>query len=156
ASAALAIALWRRGGWLVWAAYVAINAAGLLSLYLFSSVLLAENLVFAILIWRAPDKRRLALAWLGAQAAIGLACLPWLAYYLPRAPHTFTPPVTLPPLGVVKLYLATMFVGDVNAIDRYWVVMLLGGLLLLAGVIAAARRGRPSAAAGFAALALVF
>ncbi len=157
ASAALAIALWRRrGGWLAWAAYVAVNAAGLLSLYLFSSVLLAENLAFAILIWRAPDKRRLALAWIGAQAAIGLACLPWAAYYLPRAPHTFTPPATLPPLDVIKLYLATLLVGDASAIDRYWVVMILGGGLLLTGVIVATRRGgRPSAAAGFAALVLL-
>ena len=156
ASAALAIALWRRRGWwVVWAGYVAVNAAGLLSLYLFASVLLAENLAFAVLIWRAPERRRLALAWLGAQAATGLTCLPWLAYYLPRAPHTFTPPATLPPLEVVKLYLATLFVGDVTAIDRYWAVMAAGGLLLLAGLWLAARRGRAGPAARFAVVALL-
>ncbi len=83
ASAALAIALWQtyakpQRTWLVWAGYVLVNAAGLQTLYLFVSVLLAQNLAFVIAVGRAPHKRRLALRWFSAQAAIALACLPWI------------------------------------------------------------------------------
>lgn len=161
ASAALAIALWRRleqrrGAWGLWAAYVLVNTAGLLTLYLFVSVLLAQNLAFALALWRAPQKRRLALAWLSAQAAIALACLPWVLYYLPRAPHTFVPPSTLGPAGVVQLYLATLFAGEASAIDRFWLVSLLGAAALGLGLLAALRLGWPTAAGRFAALALLF
>jgi len=152
ASAILASALWRkRTGWGLWAAYVAVNAAGLLTLYLFSSVLLAQNLAFVLALWRAPQKRRLALTWFSAQAAVGLACLPWVLYYLPRAPHTFVPPSTLPLAGVLKLYLATLFAGDPTNIDRFWLLSLAGGVALAGGLLVALRHGRRTPRAGFAA-----
>src|SRR5262245_39549027 len=72
ASAGLALALWRPGAggrWPAWLGYVAVNVAGLLTLYLFSSALIAQNLAFAFGIWRTPDKDkwRLIVRWASAQ-----------------------------------------------------------------------------------------
>ena len=165
-SLALAVALWRANAvprprhtaWL-WLGYVAVNTAGLLTLYLYISVLLAQNGAFVLALWRAPRKARLALWWLSAQAAVALACLPWLLYYLPRAPHTFIPPSTLDTLGVFKLYLAALFAGDASDINRFWLVSGVGvvvlGLGLLAALRGAASNGRASATRGFTALALL-
>ncbi|MCC7360897.1 MAG: glycosyltransferase family 39 protein [Anaerolineales bacterium] len=163
ASLVLAVALWRaaespqprRPAWLLWFGCVAVNTAGLLTLYLFVSALLAQNGAFLLALWRAPRKARLALWWLSAQAAVALACLPWLLYYLPRAPHTFLPPSTLDALGVLQLYLAALFAGDASDISRFWLVSGVGLLVLGLGLLAALRRGQSSAARGFTALALL-
>jgi len=138
ASLALAHRLWRAGGWRNWLGYIAVTAAGLLTLYLFNGVLIAENLAFLFAWWRARAettgaRRSLMLPWLAAQAVILASFIPWALYYLPRAPQRFTPAAPLDAWSVAKLYLNTLFSGDANNIDRDWPVMLLGGAVLLGG-----------------------
>lgn len=152
ASAVLALALWRSGPrWrpAMWLGYVAVNVAGLLTLYLFSSALVAQNLAFALTIWRAPNKWRLMLKWASAQMVIALACLPWLWYYWPRAPHHFVPPTTLTTIEVIKLYAGTLLVGNPSDLDRFWGVMVLGGGLFVVGGWLAWRALRPTPSANF-------
>lgn len=158
ASAVLALALWRfhsRWQWAAWLGYVIVNVAGLLTLYLFSGALVAQNLAFAFTIWRAPNKWQLLVKWVSAQVVIALACLPWIWYYLPRAPHHFVPPTILNTADVFKLYAGTLLVGDPSDLDRYWGVMLLGGALLLVGVGLAWRKLRPTPPATFGRWVLV-
>jgi 4-amino-4-deoxy-L-arabinose transferase-like glycosyltransferase len=152
ASALLALAVWRpNAGWQSWLGYIATNVAGLLTLYLFSSALVAQNVAFVFSLRRAPDKRRLIVRWASAQVIIGLTYLPWVWYYWPRAPHFFVPPTTLTTVDVIKLYADTLFVGNPSDLDRYWGVMLLGGGLLVGGWwLARYRQGpRPTPSADF-------
>jgi mannosyltransferase len=63
---------------LAWWAYVISSAAAIYTLYLAVLVLVLENVFVAITVWRKPQRRRFLSHWTTAQAAIGLAYVPWL------------------------------------------------------------------------------
>ncbi len=78
AGAWLALAAVGSGRWRDWAAYIAVSWLALQTHYFAAFVILAQNLFIvpaALFIWRRPRK---ALAWAGAQLAVGLLTLPWL------------------------------------------------------------------------------
>lgn len=150
----------RRWTWLV--VYVLAAVAGLYTLYYFLFLLVALNLValLALLLGEVPaptgaradqraSRRRLGLAWLGAQLAVGILWLPWLPIFWRQATDPPVPPWRTPWesfgafLGSLGETLAALIVGQTPPSGQTWpwalvTVLLLAGL----GVLAVMRAGR--------------
>ena len=116
----------RRNDWL----YAAAGLATLYSQYLGVAFLIALN-VHALLWWRQRTGRQW-LAWIAANAVIGLGFLPWLPTFIDQQSHALnTSPRT--PLGLLTETLSA-YGGGVAQND---VVLWGGGLLVLLAVLGA-------------------
>lgn len=111
---------------------------GLLTFYLFASVVLALNLAFAIAFVMALVKQRQPwelLKWWAAAQAIGLVFfVPWLGFALQYAPtwSAVAEPVAFG--QVVLLYLSTIFTANAMNIEQYLPLLIIGLLALLTAV----------------------
>ena len=133
----------RTSAWRVAALYVLTTLAGLYSLYLAGLVLIITNLGFLAMALQMR-RRRWWWTWIGTQAAILLAFLPWLLFALPRM-HSWSSdqPFTLG--FFMQLYLTVLAVGTPVEIGR-WLPLVSGvGLGLLTGVVALARQSHSPA-----------
>jgi hypothetical protein len=70
--------LQKRGGWLHGIGYVVSTTLALYTHYLAIFVVFTENVVWALLVWRLPERRRRIGIWIAAQAAVALLFTPWL------------------------------------------------------------------------------
>ena len=142
----LAVRLWRGGDWRILAGYVAATALGLLTLYLFAGVLLAENLAFFLALPKLshPKRQRAGtlVKWVSAQVLILVCVGPWILYTVPRLHPRPIPGATLNVWETARLYLDTLLVGDPNNIGRFWPFILAGLVLLVAGLGLALRERR--------------
>lgn len=61
-----------------WFGYVASTTLALFTHYLAVFVIIAENVVWASLVWSLPQRRKRTGRWIAAQAAVALLLAPWL------------------------------------------------------------------------------
>lgn len=95
-----------RGDWTHWLGYVASTTLALFTHYLAVFVIIAENVIWASLVWSLPQRQRRIGRWIGAQAAVALLFSPWLL----RALTTVTQFTTdfLPPVGLGEMLRRTL------------------------------------------------
>lgn len=148
-----AVRYWQTGSRRVWLGYVLSMTAGLMTLYLYVSVLLVANLAWPV-VWRySADRRRRFIGWAAAQLAVLALFAPWLAYALPRIP-SWSIAEEISPSFFVRLYATLLATGVPLAIERYTLPVLLVMSVLLAGVVALwlerrqTRSRKPAADAG--------
>ncbi len=67
-----------RGGRKHWLGYVASTTLALFTHYLAVFVIIAENVVWASLVWSLPQRRQRIGRWIAAQTAVALFFAPWL------------------------------------------------------------------------------
>jgi hypothetical protein len=109
----------RRRAWL-WALLFGLaSAAGLLTLYLYAGVLLAESLAF-VYVFAVSRRRVRLLGWWAAANLLALALVaPWVWFALPRLPSWTTPQAPVDLWYVAKLYASTLFLGIATSIESY-------------------------------------
>jgi len=119
----------------IWAGYILSTTATLYSLYLAGLILMVENGFLALTTLAKRHRRGFWLRWLGAQAAILLLFVPWLALALERTrtwsvsrPFDFT--------LFLQLYGLVLSTGISTQIERYRPLMLGFTLLALGGMVA--------------------
>jgi 4-amino-4-deoxy-L-arabinose transferase-like glycosyltransferase len=130
-----AVRYWKSGSRYAWLGYVLTMAAGLLTLYLYVSVLLVANLAWLVVWRRSPDRRRRFVGWAAAQLAVLVLAAPWLNYALPRIPTWSVAQATAPDF-FVRLYATLVTTGVPLAIERYSLQVTGVMLVLLAGLVA--------------------
>lgn len=89
--------LQQRGGWRAWLSYVVSAALALYTHYLAFFVLLTENVLWGILVWRFPHRLQRISRWIAAQMAVAALFVPWFLKAMPRVTRyttDFLPPVS--------------------------------------------------------------
>jgi hypothetical protein len=143
-----AYAYTRRTYWL----YALAGIATLYSQYLGIAVLAALN-VHALIWWRERSRREWVF-WLGANAGIAVAFLPWLPTFIEQQSHALnTSPRT--PLGLLVETLNAYAGGAAQSEFLLWSGAILVGLALFGFAFSLVRRGRASGEAEAATLALL-
>jgi 4-amino-4-deoxy-L-arabinose transferase-like glycosyltransferase len=122
-----------------WAAYLLTTIAGMYSLYLFAFVLAAQN-VFILWWWlwrlrnKLPVTRHQVGGWIGIQAMVALAMLPWLAYTLPRL-KSWSAASQFSTLTYLQLYWTVLTLGITTFVERYWAANLLVLGVIVVGIV---------------------
>ncbi len=136
-----------------WVAYVAVTVLALYSHLFASFVLLAEDVLFLIVVLSRRSPRRITWRWIASQAAVGLVYIPWLSIdraALQTYGNDLVKAVSLPTMA---LALIPPFLGGLSNPRAWWQIGL-ASLLLLAGLLGwALRRARGLAPQGFMLLA---
>ena len=139
-----AVRYWQTGSRRAWLGYVLAMTAGLMTLYLYVSVLIAANLAWLIVWWRSTTRWHRFAGWAGAQVAVLALFAPWLAYAVPRIPSWSIAEEISPPF-FVRLYATLLTTGVPIDIERYTLAVFLVMMVLLTGLVALwlDRRGAP-------------
>ncbi len=114
-----AICVWDRGKKRDWLLYILFILGGLMSFYLFVSVLIVINLVWLLLVLPHATKKWAAFwKWSLAQAIILLLYAPWLLYTLPRIPK-WSSNTAVNLIDFLKIYWTVFTVGIPLNVSQY-------------------------------------
>jgi hypothetical protein len=124
----------RDGRYVSWWLYVLSSTAALYTLYLSVLALLLQNVFVAATVWRKPRRRRFLFNWILAQLGILLLYAPWLYIALGRT-RTDVAKTPFSLRLVWQLYGTVLATGISTHLDRFTWLLVLFGLIALAGVV---------------------
>ena len=129
-----AIRIWDKGQKRDWALYILFILGGLMSFYLYVSVLIVINLIWLLMVLpRAEKKWRAFWTWSLGQAIILILYAPWLFYTLPRIPQ-WASNTAVKLIDFLKIYWTVFTVGIPLSVEKYAVYSIPVLLVFLAGL----------------------
>ena len=131
-----AIRIWDQGKKKNWILYILFILGGLMSFYLYVSVLIVINLVWLIMVLpKAQQKWREFWTWSLGQAIILILYAPWLFYTLPRIPQ-WDSNTAVSLIDFLKIYWTVFTVGIPLSVDKYAIYTIPVLVVFLTGIAA--------------------
>lgn len=129
-----AIRIWDKGRKQDWVLYILFILGGLMSFYLYVSVLIVINLIWLFMVLpRALKKWREFWTWSLGQAIILILYAPWLFYTLPRIPK-WDSNTAVSLIDFLKIYWTVFTVGIPLSVEKYAIYTIPVLLLFLIGI----------------------